>query len=109
MTHKITLEPIEIGKVTAIEFLNRYCQYRCGKHATVCKNCEVGKIFWSMNLKPEKIYRWEIVHGVCTPGGDPWVRCPVCKAENTEHLEGIEMSKNWKFCPNCGIRIEGVD
>ena len=50
---------------------------------------------------------WEVVHGVFTPGGDPWVRCPFCRGKNTEHLEGIEMPKRWNYCPNCGAEMDG--
>ena len=50
---------------------------------------------------------WEVVPGGVTPGGDPWLRCPFCKAKNSEHLGGIEMPKRWNYCPNCGKRLWG--
>ena len=50
---------------------------------------------------------WEVVHGVCTPGGDPLLICPFCHGENTEHLGGIEMPKKWNYCPNCGAELKG--
>lgn len=57
----------------------------------------------------EKEYdgEWETVIGVMTPGGDPWLRCPFCKAKNSEHLGGIEMPKKWRYCPNCGKKLWG--
>ena len=51
--------------------------------------------------------RWEVIHGVLTPGGDLWVRCPYCRNKNTEHLEGIEMPERWNYCPNCGVKMDG--
>ena len=51
--------------------------------------------------------KWEVMHGVLTPGGDPWVRCPYCRNKNTEHLEGIEMPEQWNYCPNCGAKMDG--
>lgn len=50
--------------------------------------------------------KWEHVHGVVTPGGDPLVRCPVCKSRDSEHLIGIECHRRWKWCPVCGERLE---
>lgn len=51
--------------------------------------------------------RWEVVHGVLTPGGDPLLRCPICKARESEHLCGVECRTVWNYCPNCGARMDG--
>lgn len=53
---------------------------------------------------PDAVARgeWEVVHGVMTPGGDPLLRCPICKQKESYHMGGIEMPQNWNFCPNCG-------
>ena len=50
--------------------------------------------------------RWEVVHGVLTPGGDPLLRCPICKARESEHLCGVECRTVWNYCPNCGARMK---
>ena len=50
--------------------------------------------------------KWERLKGVMTPGGDPCVRCPVCKARESEHLIGIESGRHWKYCPMCGERLD---
>lgn len=49
---------------------------------------------------------WEVVHGVFTPGGDPLLRCPVCKARESEHLCGVECRTVWHYCPVCGAHLE---
>lgn len=59
------------------------------------------------DVRPVKSGKWEVVHGVCTPGGDPWLRCPFCKDEDSEHLGGIEMPKKWNWCPVCGAELKG--
>ena len=51
--------------------------------------------------------RWEVVHGVLTPGGDPLLRCPICKSRESEHLCGIECRTVWHYCPNCGAKMDG--
>jgi len=43
-----------------------------------------------------------------TLGGDPVVRCPVCKDPESIHLGGVEGSQ-WKFCPVCGAQMEVPD
>lgn len=53
--------------------------------------------------------RWEVVKGVFTPGGDPLLRCPFCKAKESEHLCGVESRVDWNYCPNCGARMDGDD
>ena len=54
----------------------------------------------------KKILKWERIKGVMTPGGDPCVRCPVCKSRESEHLIGIESHRHWNYCPVCGERLE---
>ena len=58
------------------------------------------------DVRPVKRGKWEHVLGVCTPGGDPWLRCPFCKDKDSEHLGGIEMPKRWNWCPVCGASLE---
>ena len=54
--------------------------------------------------------RWEVVHGVLTPGGDPLLRCAICKSRESEHLCGIECRTIWNYCPNCGAKMDlGVE
>ena len=50
--------------------------------------------------------RWEVVHGVLTPGGDPLLRCNICRARESEHLCGIEFRTIWNYCPNCGAKMD---
>lgn len=50
--------------------------------------------------------RWETVHGVLTPGGDPLKRCPYCKSRESEHLDGVEHPSRWMFCPICGAKMD---
>lgn len=50
--------------------------------------------------------RWEVVKGVFTPGGDPLLRCPFCKAKESEHLCGVESRVDWNYCPNCGAKMD---
>ena len=42
-------------------------------------------------MNHDKKGEWEVVHGVCTPGGDPCLVCPFCHDRESEHLGGIEM------------------
>lgn len=56
-------------------------------------------------IKKESL-KWERIKGVMTPGGDPLVRCPVCKSRESEHLIGIESPRHWKYCPICGERLD---
>ena len=58
------------------------------------------------DVRPVKSGKWEHVLGVCTPGGDPWLRCPFCKDKDSEHLGGIEMPKRWNWCPICGAALK---
>lgn len=51
--------------------------------------------------------KWETVHGVLTPGGDPLLRCPFCKSRESEHMGGIEFPIHWNFCPICGAKMDG--
>ena len=51
--------------------------------------------------------KWEVVHGVMTPGGDPLLRCSICKSRESEHLCGIECRTVWSYCPNCGAKMDG--
>ena len=50
--------------------------------------------------------KWETVHGVLTPGGDPLKRCPYCKSRESEHLDGVEHPSRWMFCPICGTKMD---
>ena len=51
--------------------------------------------------------RWEVVKGVFTPGGDPLLRCPICKSRESEHICGVECFHVWNYCPNCGAKMDG--
>ena len=59
------------------------------------------------DFKEERYGRWEVVHGVLTPGGDPLLRCPICKSRESEHLCGIECRVVWHYCPSCGTPMDG--
>lgn len=50
--------------------------------------------------------KWEVVKGVLTPGGDPYLICPVCHDEASGHMGGIENPKHWNYCPVCGAELE---
>lgn len=56
----------------------------------------------TVEAKPVVHGEWEVVHGVMTPGGDPLLRCPFCRSEESHHMGGIEFPQHWSFCPNCG-------
>ena len=60
-----------------------------------------------MIMNHDKKGEWEVVHGVCTPGGDPCLVCPLCHDRNSEHLGGIEMPGRWNYCPICGAELIG--
>ena len=48
--------------------------------------------------------KWEKVHGVITPGGDPAWKCPICG--KGEHIYGVEHENNkLDSCPNCGASL----
>lgn len=57
--------------------------------------------------------RWIVVHGYCTPGGDPVWACSKCG--KGLHVFGIEHSTygsdiaddQWVACPNCGAKMDG--
>ena len=65
--------------------------------------------FPSTDVSPVRHGRWEVVTGVFTPGGDPLLRCPVCKAKESEHLCGVESRAHWNYCPNCGAKMDLED
>lgn len=56
---------------------------------------------------------WVIVHGYCTPGGDPVWKCSECG--KGEHVYGVEHGTygadiadgQWVTCPNCGAIMTG--
>lgn len=50
--------------------------------------------------------KWEVVHGVFTPGGDPLLRCSICRSKESEHLCGVECRVVWHYCPSCGARMD---
>ena len=58
------------------------------------------------DVSPGRHGRWEVVKGVFTPGGDPLLRCPFCKAKESEHLCGVESRVDWNYCPNCGAKMD---
>lgn len=53
--------------------------------------------------------KWKVMKDVMTPGGDPYVYCPICQSPESEHLDGIESPHEWHFCPNCGAKLEGIE
>ena len=63
-------------------------------------------------VEERKKGKWIVVHGYCTPGGDPVWACSECG--KGEHVYGIEYptySHNvsdgqWVSCPNCGAEME---
>lgn len=61
------------------------------------------------DVAPVRHGRWEVVKGVFTPGGDPLLRCPLCKAKESEHLCGVESRVDWNYCPNCGAKMDAED
>ena len=61
------------------------------------------------DVSPVRHGRWEVVKGVFTPGGDPLLRCPFCKAKESEHLCGVESRVDWNYCPNCGAKMDAED
>lgn len=71
-----------------------------------CKSCWKTKLVNAPTVEPVR-GEWEVVHGVMTPGGDPLLRCPVCRSEESYHMGGIEMPQHWNFCPNCGADMRG--
>ena len=86
----------------------------------VCKNCNNRNICEkdskcpvirtpAADVVPVVHGRWEVVHGVLTPGGDPLLRCPICKARESEHLCGVECRAVWNYCPNCGAHMKDGD
>ena len=61
---------------------------------------------WCPIEREKEPLKWERIKGVVTPGGDPCVRCPVCRSRDSEHLIGIESHRHWKWCPVCGERLD---
>lgn len=52
------------------------------------------------------IGKWEIIKNAFTPGGDPLYTCPKCHDINSNHINGIETTTVWNYCPVCGIRLK---
>lgn len=50
--------------------------------------------------------KWEVVKGVLTPGGDPYLICPVCHSDDSGHMGGVENPRHWNYCPVCGAELE---
>ena len=49
--------------------------------------------------------KWIAVHGVATPGGDPYYECPYCgwgRCYGIEHCEPMP-----EKCPNCEAELNG--
>lgn len=49
--------------------------------------------------------KWIAVHGVCTPGGDPYYECPYCgwgRCYGVEHRDPMP-----EKCPNCEAELNG--
>ena len=72
-----------------------------------CKSCWKTKLVNAPIVEPMR-GEWEVVHGVMTPGGDPLLRCPVCRSKESYHMGGIEMPQHWNFCPNCGAMMSDM-
>lgn len=90
--------------------LNKLCQDNCGHdYNGKCYNCYTAAFieqYPAADVVPVVHGRWEVVHGVLTPGGDPLLRCPICKARESEHLCGVECRTVWNYCPNCGAHMK---
>lgn len=55
----------------------------------------------------EETARWIPIHGVMTPGGDPYYECSNCgygRCYGVEHPKPLE-----DVCPNCAKKMEGVE
>ena len=80
-------------------------------HCQIGSNGIPGRYGHDPNIVPEWCpinkppLKWERLGGM-TPGGNPCVRCPVCKARESEHLIGIGSGRHWKYCPMCGERLD---
>ena len=56
------------------------------------------------NMQKEAV--WKHLHGVVTPGGDPYYECSNCgwgRCEGVEHPKPLEDE-----CPNCGARMTKI-
>ena len=56
-------------------------------------------------MNEDKEGKWEIVHGVLTPGGDPLYICPFCHSNDSMHINGIESPYELDTCPRCGAKL----
>lgn len=86
--------------MTCNDCIHKCVCYRGGIDPAYAGKC--GDFY--LYIKPP--LKWERLKGVMTPGGDPCVRCPVCKSRDSEHLIGIESHRHWSYCPVCGERLE---
>lgn len=49
--------------------------------------------------------KWILVHGVITPGGDPFYECPYCGWGRLYGVENMEPMPD--KCPNCEAELKG--
>ena len=74
-------------------------------NAKPIRNLDVADHLIANGVTVQKNGKWEVVHGVLTPGGDPLLRCSICKSRESEHLCGIECRTVWHYCPSCGAKM----
>lgn len=102
------------------DLINKICNEKCHSEYGRCQKrlhddkiflCVCDFIMWqpAADVTPVRHGRWEVVKGVFTPGGDPLLRCPFCKAKESEHLCGVESRVDWNYCPNCGAKMDAED
>ena len=105
---KYLIMPVATSTDPGEEYMKQREAYEMAKDALKCTCCDfrVGdECCYGVYMEKEPL-KWEHIEGVMTPGGDPYVRCSVCKSKESEHLIEIESRRHWKYCPICGERLD---
>ena len=87
------------------KIINDFCKCRvwCELYPDMCQteSCEIWWALKALSDQPKGEWIWQLAN-------NGWVDhvCSVCGyTENTD----IHVSLGWKYCPNCGAEMKGVD
>ena len=87
------------------KIINDFCRCRvwCELYPDMCQteSCEIWWALKALSERPTGEWTWQLAD-------NGWVDhiCSVCGyTENTD----IHVSLGWKYCPNCGAKMEGAD
>lgn len=86
------------------------CQYHCHRKHTSCGECDWHEAMSDVDdmdeIEIESIRHgyWIRMTGMMPPEYHGHYECSICKWHGNKY----SIEKNWKFCPNCGAKMDEV-